>query len=147
MSILSHQFNQINIDQLSEDTVINGKLIPAGYVNATQVCKANGKKLDKYFENSKTKPFIEALKILHSRRSPSGGERELVIVNQGGNEKENQGTWIHYHVAMNLAQWISPEFAAWAAVVLADVIDGNFKALTVEAEEAQQRLNQIWVGR
>lgn len=144
MTIIPHQFNQINIFQLSEDTVINGKVIPAGYVNATQMCSANNKKLNKYFEHSKTKPFLDALKALHSRRSPSQGERELVIVLVGGSDKDTQGTWVHYHVAMNLAQWISPDFAAWAAVVLAEMLNGNFEALTADAEEAKQGLKQEW---
>lgn len=45
---------------------------------------------------------------------------------------------------MNLAQWISPEFAAWASVVLSAVINGEFKALTAEAKEAEKELADRW---
>ena len=144
MSILAHSFNKIEIPQLSEDSMIGGKVIPKGYANATQMCKANGKALAKYFQYSKTEPFLRELKALHSNRSTSEVERELVIVLVGGNEKDTQGTWVHHNVAMNLAQWISPEFAAWASVVLSAVINGEFKALTAEAEQAEKELADRW---
>jgi hypothetical protein len=142
-NIVPHQFESKSINQLSEDLVIAGKLIPKGYCNATQMCKAGGKKLDRYFDNSKTTPFIEALKALHSRRSPSDRERELVIVVQGG-VPELQGTWIDVNVAVNLAQWINPEFGAWAAIALTALINNDFAALTKEAEEAKQHVQSLW---
>ena len=144
MSILAHSFNKIGISQSSEDSTIGGKDIPKGYVNATQMCKANGKALAKYFQYSKTEPFLRELKALHSNRSTQEVERELVIVLVGGNEKDTQGTWVHHNVAMNLAQWISPEFAAWASVVLSAIVNGEFQALTVEAELAEKELADRW---
>jgi hypothetical protein len=46
MTILTHNFNEINIAQLSEQATISGSAIPKGYVNATQLCKAGKKKLN-----------------------------------------------------------------------------------------------------
>lgn len=108
------------------------------------MCKANGKVLSKYFQYSKTEPFLRELKALHSNRSTSEVERELIIVLVGGNEKDTQGTWVHHNVAMNLAQWISPEFAAWASVVLSAVINREFLPLTAEAEQAEKELADRW---
>ena len=36
---------------------------------------------------------------------------ELISIKKGGNDKKNQGSWIHPDLAVQLAQWISPKFA------------------------------------
>ena len=36
---------------------------------------------------------------------------ELIHIKKGGNDKKNQGSWIHPDLAVQLAQWISPKFA------------------------------------
>jgi hypothetical protein len=51
---------------------------------------------------------------------------ELVQINKGGNKKNNQNTWIHPDLAIQLAQWLSPKFALlvsrWIRTL---VIEGN----------------------
>ncbi len=139
MTSIPHIYNQIEISQISEDTVIGGKLIPKGYVNATAMCKANGKRIAKYYEFSKTSPFLDELKAISG--CPLEGHPEIIIEVSGNTQ---QGTWVSFPVAMNLAQWLSPKFAAWAAITLATVINGDYKALTEEAAEAQAKLQESW---
>lgn len=38
---------------------------------------------------------------------------DLVRVTKGGNDKNNQGTWMHEDVALEFARWLSPAFAIW----------------------------------
>lgn len=78
-----------------------------GYVNATAMCKANGKHLPHYMANERTHSYIAAL-------APVVGipTTEMVSVRQGG-QPELQGTWIHHRLAVDLARWISPSFAVW----------------------------------
>jgi hypothetical protein len=139
MSIILHNYQNSQINQLAEDTLIAGKLIPKGYVNATQMCQANKKRLDHYLENQKTKAFLEATSTV----TRISGER-LIIPVIGGNDKQIQGTWFHPNVANNLAQWISPTFAAWSAEVLTRVLQGDYLALTAEAQQAEAKLQEIW---
>lgn len=127
------------ITQLAEDTVIAGRLIPKGYVNATEICKANKKKLDNYFRLKSTKAFIEETSAVTSHL-----RERLIITIIGGNEKELQGTWVHINIALHLSQWISPRFAAWAAETLNLVLRGDYQALTKAATEAQQQLRKLW---
>jgi hypothetical protein len=61
LTLISHDFNGQVISQLQQDTLINGVMIPKGFVNATEMCKANGKRWAKYREYSKTQPFLDAL--------------------------------------------------------------------------------------
>lgn len=139
MTILTHNFNQINIAQLSENTTIGGSVIPKGYVNATQLCKAGKKLLGSWNRLANSKAYIEALS-----ESMQIHIDLLIVANESEGTNDERGTWVHPEVAIEIARWVSPEFNVWANRTLRLVLNGEFKALTAEAEEAQERLNQIW---
>jgi hypothetical protein len=76
------------------------------YWNATAMCKAGGKRIDHFFENKWSKSYIEQVSTITGIKG-----NELVQTIKGGNPYE-QGTWVHEIVAIRIAQWLSPEFAA-----------------------------------
>ncbi len=76
-----------------------------GYVNATAMCNAVGKKLNDYTRLSTTKAFLEEL----SRSTGIPVNVLVVTITDGPNE--GRGTWVHPDVAINLGQWCSPKFA------------------------------------
>jgi len=79
------------------------------YINATQLCKAGGKKFSHWISLDTTK---ELIKILDTDAGITASARDtLVDINKGGNNKNEQSTWIHPDLAIQLAQWISPTFA------------------------------------
>jgi len=74
-----------------------------GYINITNLCKAGGKKFNDWNRLDKTKRFLDVLS------STTGiPVVELLKQEQGGNGERH--TWAHPQVAINIAQWISPEF-------------------------------------
>jgi len=75
-----------------------------GYINATAMCKANGKKFANYFQNDSTALYLEALS------SSVGIPAHELLQSKGGN---GGGTWVHPNLAVELARWISPPFAVW----------------------------------
>ena len=78
-----------------------------GYINITNLCKAGGKEFKNWNKNDKTKRFLEVLSSAVLIRTA-----ELIKVGTGSkskNDTKNQ-TWAHPQVAINIAQWISPEF-------------------------------------
>jgi hypothetical protein len=81
-----------------------------GYVNATAMCKANGKKWNDYFRLERTEAYIAALKAVAG--NPATGDRGLIETVKGGSP-HLQGTWVHPRLAVDLARWISPAFAVW----------------------------------
>lgn len=81
--------------------------ITDGYVNATAMCKANGKEWFSYARTERAKDYIKALEAV-----PQICGTPAVQSIQGG-QPELQGTWIHPRVAIDLARWVSPEFAVW----------------------------------
>ncbi|CAC5339703.1 MULTISPECIES: KilA-N domain-containing protein [Planktothrix] len=105
-TLVFHSANDLPIGQRRGD----------GYLNATALCKAAGKKWSHYFENDATKEYLAALSenlgIEIIARNPVVGipATELIQVFQGA-DKPVQGTWVHPQVAVHLAMWLSPEFA------------------------------------
>jgi len=84
------------------------------YINATQLCQAGGKKFSHWYSLDTTKELINEL--TKNETAPDAGitasaTHSLIEFNKGGNDKNNQITWIHPDLAIQLAQWISPKFA------------------------------------
>jgi hypothetical protein len=81
-----------------------------GYVNATAMCKAGGRRWNHYQANDRTEGYIAALAA--DAGIPATGNPGLIDSIKGGTP-ELQGTWIHPRLAVDLARWISPAFAVW----------------------------------
>jgi hypothetical protein len=80
---------------------------PDGYVNATQMCQANGKQIGHWIETNDYNRYTQALST--SIGIPID---QLVLVKRDG-QNELRGTWIHPKLAIKLARWISVEFELW----------------------------------
>lgn len=95
------------ITRAYNDTPIQRRRVD-GYVNATAMCKANGKLWNNYWRTDRASSYLEALSS-NTGKSVLGPEG-LVISLQGG---DHSGTWVHERVAVDLARWLSPQFAVW----------------------------------
>jgi len=76
------------------------------YINATQLCQAGSKKFSHWISLDSTKELIKVLEA--DAGIPASA---LIDISKGGNNKNNQGSWVHPDLAGQLAQWISPIFA------------------------------------
>lgn len=100
---------QLSLDLI--DHVHGGEVIRQrsrdGYINATAMCRAAGREWSRYKELKATREFLPALAL-----DLGIGEAQLVVGSYGtpGGDPRNQGTWVHPQVALDLAQWLSPEF-------------------------------------
>lgn len=74
-----------------------------GFVNATQMCRAGGVRFNDWYRSAKTAALIEVVKS-----NASYPVLKPVDIKVGGN---HAGSWIHEDLAIQLAQWISAEFA------------------------------------
>jgi hypothetical protein len=104
--LVVREFNGKVIEQRSDD----------GYMDATAMCRANGKKWSHYWANKNTQEFIEALSA--DAGIPASG---LVEVRKGGTVGD-QGTYVHPRVATHLAQWCSPKFAVLVSGWVLDIL-------------------------
>lgn len=81
-----------------------------GYLDATAMCKATGKRWADYIRVTPTLQFLAALSSDVGR--PTSDLVQVQKGNPGGSKRGGgQGTWVHPQVAVHLAQWASPEFA------------------------------------
>ena len=100
-----------------------------GYFNGTNMCTAFKKHFKHYLESQRASEYLNALArafiskvgiptLRASSKSRVGiptldfatVRASLVQVQHGG---ENRGSWIHERVAVDLARWLSPDFAVW----------------------------------
>ena len=100
-----NEFNNKPINLILNNQIIQFREID-NYINATQLCKAGGKKLSHWINLDNTKELISEL------ASDAGIPASLLIDSKKGYSNNFiQGTWIHSDLAIQLAQWISSKFA------------------------------------
>jgi KilA-N domain len=153
--IIPHQYREKLIHQSAKEELIQGRLIPKGYVSATNILaiasELTGKRKawSNYIKAENTQEFLAALSEENNQpyegnleasydatAQPRGLQPLIIIVN--GGYPELQGTWVHLEVALHLSQWASPKFAVWANKTLRLVLQGDFVALTEEAKKAER---------
>ncbi|MFC1616263.1 KilA-N domain-containing protein [Patescibacteria group bacterium] len=96
--LISHELDNQIIRQRSID----------GYIDATSMCQAKNKRFNDYSRLGSSKAFIQELSS--DTGIPVSGKKGLVQQIKGG-RPEDQGTWVHPQIAINLGQWLSPGFA------------------------------------
>jgi prophage antirepressor-like protein len=115
-----------------------------GYINATLLCKAGGKKFNDWNRLKNTNELITALE------SETGFPvSQLIDVKKGNSYKYEQGSWIHPDLAIQIAQWISPRFAIqvsrWTREILVygKVEIGNEKSSEELENKFKERIDQL----
>lgn len=111
------------------------------FINATQLCKAGGKKFAQWMLLESTKEVIRALEQDLLVNSNVGNPTlELVDRRVGGN---HSGSWIHPDLAVQLAQWISPFFAIQVSRWIRELFaTGSVKLESTKTDEEVKRLEQ-----
>jgi hypothetical protein len=158
--MLSHNFRSVQIDQVEEDQNIFGVIVPKGFVNISQMCQAHNKLLNEYFRNKDTLSFFIAF-LEAEIHSPSGtgiiladnhstfrSAKELGLASGILIETKNAiggkaSIFAHYELAIDVARWISPELRVWSNRVLRLVVEGDFQALTLEAKQTQEKIQNL----
>jgi hypothetical protein len=131
---------------LSNTLVLNDIIIESrtsdNFVNATQLCKAGGKKLfADWYRLDSTKELIRVLEEDLKSNMEISISQELIDVKKGNSKLFTQGSWIHPDLAVQLAQWISPKFAIkvsrWTRELL---ITGS---VSIDSKKTNEELNRL----
>jgi hypothetical protein len=75
-----------------------------GFINATAICKAGGKRFNNWYRLETTKKIIKKISVINNINQ----EKIIIIISKGPNNL--RGSWIHPDLAVQLAQWISTNF-------------------------------------
>jgi hypothetical protein len=113
--MLTHFWRDSEINQMPQSGQISKYTIPKGYVNASQMAKANSKLLGDYTRLKSTKEYLQALE------NDMGIPISLLIIEVKGYANE-QSTWVHPEIAIDLARWVSVSFRIWANRTLMKVM-------------------------
>jgi hypothetical protein len=103
-----------------------------GFLNASQMCQANGKLLADWSRLKATKAYAEALS------EAMGIPISQLIEIQHGNQ-----TWIHPSLAINLARWISPKFAVWCDAHIFNLMTTGKTSLDVDPIDKLIKLEEL----
>lgn len=114
----THQLSLTLITHKVQDSIVEQRAAD-GYINATAMCTAAGRRIAKYVENDGTTEFLAELSADVRIRTS-----ELIQTTKGG-EPHLQGTWVHPRVAIHLAQWLSPKFAVQVSKWVVDWMSGK----------------------
>jgi len=111
----------INNDTINNNLTLNNIVIESrntdNYINATQLCQAGNKRFNNWFRMDSTKLLIEELEkeikidTTDDALNSASSSLSIIEINKGCKDKNDQFTWIHPDLAIQLAQWISPSFA------------------------------------
>ncbi|MCC5670859.1 KilA-N domain-containing protein [Nostoc sp. CHAB 5784] len=137
--MLAHKWRDSEINQMPQSGQIGKYAIPKGYVNATQMAKANRKLLSDYIRLKSTKDYLQAL------GNDMGIPISSLIIEIEGYGKE-QGTWVHSEIAIDLARWVSVPFRIWAnrtlmKVMIASEIEPEYCPVVPILPPVEQRLH------
>jgi hypothetical protein len=108
-----------------------------GYINATQLCKAGGKRFSHWYHTEQTKTYITALES--ETDLPAS---QLVDVKKGNSTEFEQGSWIHPDLAVNLAQWISPLFGIRVSRWVREILTTGHASFDPRSNEELIRLQR-----
>ena len=109
---------------LEDGTEFTIPLREDGYIYATGLCKAAGKKIYHWNRLKETQSLKTKLdkKLNENADIHIGASVKSLEIYKGGNDKYSQGTWIHPDLGLNLAQWCSTNFAAQVSKWLRELI-------------------------
>ena len=91
-------------------------------VNATEMAKAFGKRIDVFLKTEPTKAFISVLQF-----TPTGGNSEPITLEKIIQTKGHMGTYFHRILALKFAAWLDPQFELWVYSHIEEVLFGNYK--------------------
>jgi hypothetical protein len=87
-------------------------------VNATEMAKMFGKRIDHFTKSEHAKAFIKV-----AERPPNGVRSNSNIVQNRG----HMGIYFERKLALKFAAWLSPEFEYWVFTTLDEIMFGNYK--------------------
>lgn len=103
-----------------------------GWINATEIARCEGRRLDKWLATQETQDYIAAL--MHHLNTPEKGDLIRSVRGRGG------GTWLHPKLAVAFARWISPDFAVWCDLHIDALLRGELTERQ-RFDQACKRLN------
>lgn len=118
-----------------------------GYINASQLCKAGGKRFPDWYRTEHAKILINELKDVMRKTSQqrtvqSIENKALIETSQGNPHRGNlRGTWVHPDLAIQIAQWACPKFAIRVSRWIRELMLTG--SVQVDSQKKNEELNEL----
>jgi hypothetical protein len=112
-------------------------------VNATQMAKIFGKRIDFFLKSDHAKDFISALEF-----TPFGGNSAPLKRDEIIQTKGQSGTWMHRILALKFAAWLDVQFELWVYTTIDKILNESFreeKAARLKKLQAKQEMQKLRV--
>ena len=118
MNLINKKFkNKEIIFDLTKDGVV--------YLNATKTAKQFGKEVRMWLRLKETKEYISILRE-ESTDVHQMHNGDFIVVKQGGNDKNSQGTWLHPKLTIFFARWLDLRFSIWCDETVENILKNGF---------------------
>lgn len=108
-----------------------------GWINATDIAKSYGRRLDHWLSTQETEEYIAALgRHLNTRK-----RGDLIHTRRGA----GGGTWLHPKLAVVFARWLDIDFAVWCDMQIDRLLSGDniikqrLKVVALEMKEQDRK--------
>jgi len=126
MEVINFIYNGTPVDF---ETTGNANLM----VNATQMAKIFGKRVDVFLKSDHAKEFINVLELTPFGDSLVPLKREQIIQTKNG-----VNTFFNRILALKFAAWLEPKFELWVFATIDKIILGSYKELKEATTEKLQ---------
>jgi len=107
-------------------------------VNATQMAKIFGKRVDNFLKSDHANEFIKVLEL-----TPFGGRSTTLTKDEIIKKVNGVNTWMHRVLALKFAAWLDPQFELWVYSTIDSILLGCYyeqKQATKERLQAEKEL-------
>lgn len=97
--------------------------------NLTKMAKPFGKRVRDWYRLKETQEYLNALQHIVCDAQMCASLDSLIVTQKGNPANLEQGTWTSdWHVALNFARWLSPEFGIWCDDIIGCIIFNKMPA-------------------
>lgn len=132
MKVINFVYNKNVIEFSSDENIM---------VNATQMAKAFGKRLDHFLRSDHAKTFIKTLEL-----TPFGGRSAPLKKGEIIKTKNGAHTFFNRVLALKFAAWLDPKFELWVYTTIDQLLLGHYKEVkqaTINKLKAQKELEAM----
>lgn len=115
MDVINFVYNdqEIQFEPMGKDDIM---------VNATQMAKIFGKRVDSFLRLEQTKEFIEIMELTQICVSSPLLTRDKIVRGENGN-----ATFFHRILALKFAAWLDPKFELWVYTTIDKILNEYYR--------------------
>ena len=103
-------------------------------VNATEMAKVFGKRVDVFLKSDHATEFMKLLEFPPNGVNSDPLKKEEIILTKG-----QSGTWMHRILALKFAAWLNPAFELWVYKTIDELLFGRFRKMEESLKESAER--------